>query len=110
MSEPAWDDAFAAQPRAVERLADAFRDVITEWFDAGQIAETRRRNAAYFAAGHSCCATHEFCDANMAMDEAMRRTFGTGPFGADGHINETACGVWNAAWEMAQALNRQPDD
>ncbi len=102
--EPVWDDAYAAQPEAVERLALAFRDVISAWFTPEQIAETRRRNAAYFAVGNSCCATHEFCDANEAMAEAMQTTFGSGPFGADGHMADTAISLWNDAWELAQRL------
>lgn len=61
-------------------------------------------NAALRAEGSTCCASHDWCDANMAMDEAVSR-FGVAslPNLGDGEgMSQEMTDLWNAAWLEAQ--------
>lgn len=99
---PVWSDDFASQPDAVARLADAFRDVLQEWIGTVGMAKVRCENVAL--AGTGSCASHNYCDANMAMDEAMKRTFGAGPLdGPQEHMTDIAMKLWADAWDKAKA-------
>lgn len=53
--------------------------------------------------GRNTCASHDWCDANMAMDEAIR-SFGLDPLppDRDGGMSQAMTDLWNAAWESAQ--------
>ncbi len=48
-------------------------------------------------AAESTCATHDYLDANMLMDEAFTAAFGH-DMDAD---NEDDAATWNAAWDLA---------
>lgn len=80
----------------VPKLAGAFYATLTEWLTADELAEVRRRNATPEYAG--VCASHDFCDANEAMEEAFRKVLGPVPA-----RNEDATPLWNAAWTLARA-------
>lgn len=52
------------------------------------------------------CATHDYCDANEAMDDAFKEVYGfsscdTGGDGI-GCMSDIAIEVWNEAWGLAQ--------
>lgn len=85
----------------VTRLADALAEVLREWLSPTEWQEMRARNDTPEYA--DCCASHDFCDANMAMDEAFRRALGRPPDvydrpdGAEG----PDVALWNAAWADA---------
>ncbi len=52
-------------------IADTFKTVMREWLTADQLAlvdQTNNRRADQLT-----CATHDYCDANMAMLEALTR-------------------------------------
>ena len=91
-------------------LAATFLTVINEWLLPTQIAEVKRRNATPEYAGTGACATHDFCDANMAMDVAFGRAMGRETFERpDGTTildetdeHEAECAIWNAAWDIAK--------
>lgn len=86
-------------------LADAFAAVLAEWLTPGEFAEMRRRNATS-PYGDLCCASHDFCDANMAMWEAWEKTAGVPPSFTDEAAPErieAEMAVWNAAWKIAKA-------
>lgn len=51
-----------------EMLATKFSKVLNEWLTAEQMDEVRQRNAG---GDPLCCATHDFCDANQAMLDAL---------------------------------------
>lgn len=92
----------------VTALAGAFADVVHEWTTPEQFEEIKKRNRTY---GEGICATHDFFDANMAMEDAFRRTFGRNPWlGSDveeGRCSENDSDVdlayWNAAWDQAKS-------
>jgi len=52
---------------AQERIADAFADILRNWLTANQWVEMQTRNVDY---SDGVCASHDFCDANMAMAQA----------------------------------------
>ena len=79
-----------------ERLAFQFAKVLKEWLKPEQITEVIKRNTLEKYQG--CCATHDFCDANMAMAEAFKRTFNREfEFG-----NELDSTLFNGAWYIAK--------
>jgi hypothetical protein len=65
------------------------------------VAEMKRRNETDPTYANLSCASrasHDFCDANMAMDSAWRHLIGT-EINAD---DEEQAALWNAAWEIAR--------
>lgn len=81
-------------------LACEFAKVIREWLTLDQMEEVIALNGT--SRYDKACATHNFCDANVAMEEAMI-TCGhrmdedpdTGGWGA----------IWNAGWDIAKRMN-----
>lgn len=47
------------------------------------------------------CHTHDFCDANMVMSEALGVAMGTGDV-VPSEDDEATIELWNAAWEIAK--------
>lgn len=95
----------AVAPQA-DRLAAEFAAVLKTWATPEEWATMRRENAGREYQGEGApCASHNFCDANMAMLEAAQ-TLGL-PAITD-HEDGTpegdeACALWNAAWGLAKA-------
>lgn len=84
-------------------LASRFAGVMGEWLSPAEMAEVRRRNVDYGAA----CATHDFCDANMAMMEAFEAVMGREPVLGDDDDSMIAAqqadlDLMNAAWVIAK--------
>ncbi len=93
-----------------EAVAAQFCAVLREWLTPEQLAEAVRLNAER---NDGSCATHDYCDANMAMDEAFARCGGpratdTGRDLEEGEDRQLACmsdeclAVWEAAWSLAK--------
>jgi hypothetical protein len=95
-----WLDSMAAQDGAAANVAIAFYTVLGEWLDRSEMRTVRERNVKH--ADSNICASHDFCDANMAMDEAFRRVFGAGPLDGVDQMSDAACNLWGAAWDMAK--------
>jgi len=97
----------------IETIARAFAATITTAcaeLDAenGQaigslVLEINTRNAKPEYAG--CCASHDFFDANMAMDAAFQQVTGRETLlisdTATDEEKEAEAALWNAAWNMA---------
>jgi len=85
------------------QLARAFAECVLGQFDQQTLSEVVRRNDA---AGYaSSCATHDFCDANMLMLQAMQEcdiVFDPS--------NEAQARLTDAAWSLAKAANFVPED
>lgn len=80
-----------------QTIADAFRRAIAEDLGTDIAAEIDERNATpEYADG--CCATHDFCDANMVMAEAFEAVTGRGPDVSSAEDTN----LWNAAWDIAR--------
>jgi hypothetical protein len=59
--------------RQVATVAAMFSTVLREWLTAEQMTVVVERNTEYENVTHGICASHDFCDANMAMAEAFHR-------------------------------------
>ena len=99
-----------------EVLGAAFVQVLWQWIQDpvywdGDYAHCRtakqawakmaRTNARLRREGSSCCASHDWCDANMAMDQAFR-SFGLNPLPRGDKAKQRMADLWNAAWEAAE--------
>lgn len=80
-------------------IADKFADVLREWLKPHEFAEMKVLNTTPdFADG--CCASHNYCDANMAMDAAWRAVLGeNAQINAD---DEAQAVAWGKAWDLAR--------
>lgn len=83
----------ATTPTA-DQLALEFVKIINQWLTPAQIAEVNRRNAT--AEYANACASHDYCDANQAMIDALE------VFGIEFSL-ELADDVINAAWDIAKS-------
>src|SRR5271169_326214 len=80
---------------AAEQLGDKFVWILRTWLKPWEMREVAKRNRA--ETSEDVCHSHDFCDANMLMDEAWTR-FGLDSI--DGE-NEFECKLWGAAWNHA---------
>lgn len=69
-------------------LSSEFSRILREWLSPDELAEINRRNSTPEYSG--CCASHDFCDPNQAMVEALE------VFGLDFHPR--LCDLVNEAW------------
>ena len=96
------------------KLAAVFTKVINAWLTQAQLREVRRRNKSPDRIETSC-ATHDFCDANMAMEEAFVRVSGQTAAqlsrrsrrreGCDCGckcLSDRCIWLWTEAWEIAK--------
>lgn len=86
-----------------ESVAENFAAVLMQWLGPKKFAAMQKINREENA-DSDCCASHNYCDANMAMDLALRQVCP-----ALGDIldeswaeNETLCELWNNAWGIAK--------
>ena len=75
-----------------EPLSEEFCRIMNEWLDPSEIREINRRNALPEYTG--CCASHDFCDPNQAMADALE-TFGV-------ELHPDLCKLINEAWHRAR--------
>lgn len=74
------------------QAAQRFDAVLREWLTPAEYAEVLRRNGT--PEYSDCCASHDFCDANMAMLDAL----GAGLAADDA--------MWCAAWNVWRESNQ----
>lgn len=87
----------------IPQLAEEFAKVLHEWLTPEQMQEVIRRNNTEEYKG--CCATHDFCDANMAMDEAFKRVYKKEvSIQSEVHLNRM-----NSAWDKAKENDFKPE-
>ena len=88
-------------PEKIEEIARAFAAILAEEIGAANLAEAVRRNSEDGAdQSEHICHSHDFCDANMCMDEALRE-HGVVMF-ADGEMPDETVDLFNAAWTLAK--------
>lgn len=93
-------------------LAAKFALVLADWLTVAEFAEMQSRNATPEYRDRETCASHDFCDANMAMEAAFTDCFGREPrFGEfveayglspDAKAEAEDAALWNAAWDKAR--------
>ncbi len=77
---------------SAEQLCDQFCRILNEWLDPPTVGEINRLNSLPEYAG--CCASHDFCDPNQAMADALE-TFGV-------EFHPDLCDLINEAWDQAR--------
>lgn len=102
-------------------VARAFDRILRTHIAPHEYAEAVRMNAEdpAYSADSGCCASHDFCDANMTMleafasvtgkgeDEIVRLTFGEG---ADIDWDGEWVTAWNAAWDAWRTMPKDPPE
>lgn len=88
---------------AILSLAKTFSIILTAMLD-GHMPEVLRRNETMPDGG---CASHDFCDANMAMDAAFKIVLGRSAWsnGVESPLSDNDLTWWNMAWNMAKTFN-----
>jgi hypothetical protein len=86
-----------ARDEQITAIAEAFAEIMRQWLTPAEFEEMRRRNVAY---DDMICASHDFCDANMAMAAAMQGVLAREPDPGSG--DDAA--LWNEAWTLAKRL------
>ena len=89
-------------------LAKCFSAVLRQWLTDSEIS---RINVANAANGYDAlvCASHDYCDANMAMLEAVSNATGIGVDDIDVDISDVRfCGLLNQAWAIAKRADFDP--
>jgi hypothetical protein len=79
-------------------LAYEFAAILREWLSEAEFEEVRRRNALPEYDDAGACASHDFCDANIVMEEAFKRVFNREPDVS----TEADTDIWNTAWDTAK--------
>jgi hypothetical protein len=93
------DPALDARTRRflmVGKIADGFRSVLRSWLTETQLLEIDARNALE-PGGSQVCHSHDFCDSNMAMLEAVEKVIGREMNIGDDEDNA----LFNDAWSLA---------
>lgn len=79
------------------QIAAAFAHVINEWLTPEQLAKVNIDNVD----AEGTCATGDYVDSNMAMDEAFTKVVGR-----DISLQSNDdCELWNASWNIANIMN-----
>jgi hypothetical protein len=83
-------------------VALEFSNVLGAWLGPKKMREVVQLNAQ--EDNPNICHSHDFCDANMAMDEAMKK-LGVEPMipTDEEGMPQEICDLWNRAWAMAKA-------
>lgn len=87
----------AATASLPANVAHEFSRVLHEQLGADTMREVVQRNALPEYA--RCCASHDFCDANVYMAEAFEQVTGRAPDPA----SDADAALWNEAWEIAKS-------
>lgn len=88
-----------AAPSHAHALAGAFAAILYDWASPVEWAVMRVSNVG---ADSSFCASHDFCDANMAMARAFEVLGIPDPVGGEGEEKDAATDLWNEAWAIAK--------
>jgi hypothetical protein len=90
----------------VNMIAEAFGEVMRQWLTPAEFAEMKRRNETEAAYAEGACASHDYCDANMAMMEAFDQIMGRllTVESDDMAQAEADCAIWNDAWNLSRKL------
>lgn len=76
----------------IEQLAERFCIILNEWLSEEEMEEINRRNATPEYA--VSCATHDFCDPNQALSDALESL--------EWEFHPGLCEKLNATWDLAR--------
>lgn len=95
----------APPPALVAQLADRFAATLRAWLTPAQWAAMVEANGR----PRLGCASHDYCDANMAMDQAFR-DLGLGALLDVEEMADATVDLFNAAWRHAARHQLAPRD
>ena len=88
----------AAIPNTILKLATEFARLMRRDLTKTQMKKVNTLNAKR----KDICASHDFIDANMTMDEAFKNAVGREPnIGGDTEDSQADIKLWNDAWQTA---------
>lgn len=87
-----------ATTHACGLIAQLFRANINHWLERNEVLEIDTVNRENKGGEFEGCATHDFCDSNMAMSPAFESVMG---FELD-PSDESHCAIFNQAWDIAK--------
>ena len=85
--------------RIIDSVGQLFSRILHEWLPPAEMEQVVERNAVQ--TDPLICHSHDFCDANMAMDQAMRDHHFDMTISEEG-MEDSLILVWNAAWGVAK--------
>jgi len=85
-----------ASSATVEKLAREFSRILSTWLGADKLREVVKRNDDDVM-NPEVCHSHDFCDANEAMDRAARKMKIKIDAGSEWDAD-----LWNRSWDMAK--------
>jgi len=88
----------------IEKIAVSFVDILQEWLTPSEFAQVAKDNRT--PAYADCCASHDYCDANVAMDEAFKKE-GIYTDETMDLQDDNLMIAWDAAWNRAKKLIAQ---
>lgn len=88
----------SAHTTSAERVANEFCRLLKIEIGSERVRAAASRNRIPEYEG--CCASHDFCDANMVMADAVKEVTGRECTTEDGDLD-----LMNAAWNIAKANN-----
>lgn len=107
------DHARAEAAKLPYRMAAEFSKVLREWLTPLEMSKVITGNRRLGLKQQSVCCTHDFCDANMAMDAAFKRVLGREFYLLDSKATEDEkdadTDLWNEAWGIAKAAEFNVD-
>ena len=108
-----WVDIGMVESAAV-RIAREFSKLMLEEIGIDNLDLAVMQNTADMAVGNDLtCATHDYCDANMVMDEAFHKVLGRGMYlikeSATEEQKQADTDLWNAAWTLAKHNQFNPE-
>ena len=86
-------------------LPQEFSRILQEWFMPALLKQAVARNET--AEYKGACATRDFCDANLAMEEAFENLDlkGISDFETDSPEQVATMDLWDKAWDYAKATS-----
>ncbi len=77
----------------VRQVADQFKIILRVWLTEDELSAVVAENARR---DDNTCASHDYCDANMAMDEALQS------FDVEISDEDDLIELFNSAWDLAK--------
>ena len=90
----------ASEYRRDKKIALEFIRLLIEEIGTDNFFEMLNRNR--FEMDSGVCHSHDFCDANMVMDQAFTNVMGRETDVCDGINDANDTQIWNRAWDMAK--------
>ena len=88
-----------------QQVAAEFSKVIREWLTPQQVYQVNKTNREN-GYTDATCATGDYCDSNMAMDQALSElgveVFEDIPGTEDHQMKDSVLALWHEAWSMAK--------